>query len=101
MPSLHLRDESAGNIVHVELTPLLGNCRVKQNLQENITKLFSHKRAIAVTNCFVELERFFNQVGAQRLVRLGCVPIASLAKVTHQRDGVVQRDLVVHTGLAR
>src|ERR1051325_10410665 len=59
---------------------------MKKHLEQQIAELFTELSVVAGPDRFVDLVRLLDQIGAQRLVRLGRVPLATLAQVAHQGE---------------
>ena len=65
MPGMHLGNESVGDVSHIEASALLGNHRMKEHLQQDVSQFLSNGAIVAFTKCVVKLVRFLDQVGAK------------------------------------
>src|SRR5882672_5114344 len=85
----HLLLERTCDGLRVELTAFLPDHDLKREVQQQVAKLVSQLRGLVVPERLIELQRFFDQVGAQRRARLGVVPRATRAQIAdeHERAG--------------
>ena len=97
MPRFHLRDEAVRDVVHRERAALLGDDGVEEHLEQQIAELLAQLRVVAGANGVVDLVRFFDQVWAQRFVRLRGVPFAARAQVAHQRERIFKCWFCLHS----
>ena len=84
MPPPHFRFEGARHGLRVEFAPFLSDHDLERQVQQQIAQLVAQLRGLAVLECLIELQRFFDQIRAQRLARLGVVPGAARPQVAHQ-----------------
>jgi alanine racemase len=93
MASLHLRDEPIDDIMEVEGSPLLGDDRVEEDLQEEIAQLLAQQCVVGGAYRLLDLVSLLQQVRTEGLVGLRRVPLATAAEVAHQRECVVEGGL--------
>jgi hypothetical protein len=83
MSALHLRHERSRHVVDVEGAVLFGDYGVKEHLEQYVAELLAHRIRTAGAQSVVQLEGFFDEIWAQRRMRLSGVPLASLPQVAH------------------
>ena len=94
---LHLGDERVGDVVHVERTAFFRENGVKQDLQQKVAELLAEFGVVAASNGVVDLVGLLDQIGSKGLVRLRGVPVATGAKVAHQRQRIFKRRFHLHS----
>jgi hypothetical protein len=77
--------------MQAEGAALFRHHRVKQDLQQEITQLFSKASVVAALERIVHLVRLFDQVGSERLVCLRRVPVATASQIAHERKRIFKR----------
>src|SRR3989441_10386611 len=82
----HLLFEGARHGLRVEFAPFRSDHDLEREVQQEIAQLIAQLGGLAVLERLIELERFFDQVGAQRLARLGVVPGTTRAQIADQRE---------------
>jgi len=100
MPALHLRHQGFGDGIQIECATFLRYHGVEENLQQQVPQLFPEQSVVARAQSFVHLVRLLDQVRPKRLVGLSRVPVAAASKVSHYRERIFKRSLVLH-GLLR
>ncbi len=96
MPAPHLLLESTRDRFRVELMLFLPDHDLKREVQQQVAQLVAQLRRRAVFERLIELQRFFDQVGAQRRTRLRLVPGTARAQIAHQRERAGQRNVSRH-----
>src|SRR5438034_2081472 len=91
MPPPHLFFEGTCYRFAVELAFLLPNHDLKREVQQQVTQLVAQRGGLAVPERLIELQGFFDQVGAQRLARLSAVPGATRAQIADERESAGER----------
>src|SRR5919108_2351301 len=99
MPAPHLCFERARHRLRVEFAALLPDHDLEGEVQQQVAQLVAQPGGIALREGLIELEGFFDQVGAQRRARLRAVPGAARAQVAHQREGAGESGVTGHRGL--
>ena len=69
---------------------VLGDARVEENLQQDVTELIPQRIGIAAVDRVEKLVGLLQQEPAQRVVRLLAFPRPGSAQFVHHRDGVHQ-----------
>ena len=92
----HLVDERGRYVVRIELSFLFRDHRVEKHLEQDVAQLFAHVRNVACTERVIELMGLFDEVWAQRLVRLRAVPVAAGAEIAHERERIFKCRLMLH-----
>src|SRR5437879_8043120 len=86
MPPPHFRFEGARHGLRVEFAPFLSDYDLEREVQQQIAQLVAQLGGLAVLEGLIELQRFFDQVRAQRLARLGMVPGTTRAQIADERE---------------
>src|SRR6266446_7730265 len=86
MPPPHLFLTGACDRFGVELAFLLPDHDLKREVQQQVTQLVAQRGRLAMPERLIELQGFFDQVGAQRLARLSAVPGATRAQIADERE---------------
>src|SRR6266568_2969418 len=96
----HLLLERPRHGLRVELVPLLSDHDLERELEQQIAQLVAQLDGVAAAQGLIELERFLDQIGAQRVAALGMVPRAAGSQVAHQRERATEGG-VTGGGLSR
>jgi len=91
MPPPHLFFEGACDCFGVKLAFLLPDYDLKREVQQQVTQLVAQRDGLAVPERLIELQGFFDQVGAQCLARLSAVPGATRAQIADERESAGER----------
>src|SRR2546422_9927608 len=94
MPPPHLLFQCARHRRSVELATFLPDHDLKREVQQQVAQLVAQLGGLAVRERLIELQRFFDQVGAQRLARLGVVPGTTRAEIADEREGAGKGNIV-------
>lgn len=96
MPPLHFAHQPLSYRAGVEGTTFLCYNAVKQDLEEQVAELLAHMLVHTRSDSLIELVCFLDQVGPERVMCLGGVPVAPLPEITHESERIVERGSVVH-----
>src|SRR6266705_2710027 len=96
----HLLLERPRHGLRVELVPLLSDHDLEREVEQQIAQLVAQLDGVAAAQGLIELERFLDQIGAQRVAALGMVPRAAGSQVAHQRERATEGG-VTGGGLSR
>jgi len=101
MPPPHLLFQCARHCGGVELALFLPDYDLKREVQQQVAQLVTQLGGLAVLERLIELQRFFDQVGAQRVARLGMVPGTTRAQIADQRERAGERNIAVGRSFSR
>jgi hypothetical protein len=91
MPALHLRDEALGDVVQSERAAFLRDDGVKEDLEQQVAQLFPQPGIVAREERVIHFVCFLDEVRAQRLMRLGGVPLTAPPQIAHEDEGFFER----------
>src|SRR6266550_3123208 len=87
----HFLFERARDDFRIELRALFGDRDLEREMQQQVAQLIAHRFGIVGLNGVIELERFFDQIGTERLRGLRAVPRTPLAQFTHESQSTSKR----------
>ncbi len=64
---------------------------LKREMQQQVAQLVAHRLGIVGLDRVIELERFFDQIGTERLRALRAVPRATLPQFAHESQSTSKR----------
>ena len=91
MPPPHFVFDRTGDGFRIELAGFLTEHDLKREVEHQVSELVFDLGEMASPDGLVELQDFFDQIGAQGFARLCRVPGTAFSEVAHQLDHASKR----------
>ena len=91
MPPPHLLLHAADYILSTKAVGFFAQDDLKRQVEQEIAQFAADRRLIALSQCVIQLQGLFHQIGPQTLGRLRPVPGAPFSEVADQQDSASKR----------